>query len=293
MTKRLFVTLCAAIVVFVFARSSLASGHGPVFASATPVNGRGGWTIDQAFTVREGDDDTRSTMIKTMVSYGITEDIQLSVSAPLAMRDGNLGPARMMSLMSSDKELEGLVGYRFHKRPVGIGGRFESTLYAGGSLPFEVRRGAVRAGSPRPAAGASLEIGAATGYASRAHYVWLGGGVQRFFERKGDRIGSSRLATVVYGYRPPFLRTEAGKPDLRFFGEATVEDRSAATVAGGPVDAARTLFAGPTTLLLYKAFGVEGGVLFPVHQSSESGRVQERIRLALNVSYFFWPRGTK
>lgn len=293
MTQRLFVTLSVAIVVFVFARSSLASGHGPVFASATPVNGRGGWTIDQAFTVREGDDDARSTMIKTMISYGITEDIQLSVSAPLAMRDGNLSPARMMGLMSSDKELEGLVGYRFHKRPVGIGGRVESTLFGGGTLPLEVRRGAVHAGLPRPAAGASLQIGAATGYASRAHYLWLGGGVQRFFERKGDRVGLSRLATVVYGYRPPFLRTEAGKPDLRFFGEATVEDRGAATVAGRRVDAARTLFAGPTTLLLYKAFGVEGGVLFPIHQSTENGRVQERVRLALNVSYFFWPRGIK
>jgi hypothetical protein len=291
MTSRFQGAIALVLIFMAGASRSDASGHGPVFAAATPVNGRGGWTLDQAFTVRAGDDGEHSEMLKTMLSYGITEEVQLSVSVPLAMHDGNLSQARMMSLMSSDKELEGLVGYRFHKKPVGIGGRFESTLYVGGTLPFEVRRGDVQAGTPRPAAGASVEVAASTGYASRSHYVWVGGGVQRFFERKNERLGSSRLATVVYGYRPPFLRTEAGKPDLRFFGEATFEDRTAATVAGLNIDSARTVFAGPTTLFLYKAFGIEGGVLFPVYQSIGRTRVKERMRVAVNVSYFFWPKG--
>jgi len=287
-----FGTATALILIVLTGASRLyASGHGPVFAGATPVNGRGGWTLDQAFTVRTGDDGERSEMLKTMLSYGITEEVQLSVSAPLAMRDGNLSQARMMSLMSSDKELEALVGYRFHKKPVGIGGRLESTLYVGGTLPFEMRRGAEQAGTPRPAAGASAEVAVATGYASRGHYVWVGGGLQRFFERKNERLGSSRLVTAVYGYRPPVLRTEAGKPDLRFFGEMTFEDRTAASIAGLNIDSARTVFAGPTTLFLYKAFGVAGGVLFPVHQSIGRTRVKEGMRVAVNVSYFFWPKG--
>lgn len=284
-SRFVFVAYCA-----VYAAPALASGHGPVFGATTPTLGRGGWSVDQAFTIRSGDDDQRSTMIKTMISYGITEEVQLSVSLPIAMHDGNLSQARMMSLMSSDKEMEGLVGYRFHKRPVGIGGRFESTVYLGGTVPFEAERGAVQAGVPGIAAGASAEVAIATGYASRSHYVWVGGGLQHFFERQQERIGPSRLATVVYGYRPPALRTEAGKPDLRFFGEATFEDRGASTVAGQPVDSARTLFAGPTALLLYKAFGVEGGVLFPVTATTTSGRAKERFRAAINFSYFFWPQ---
>ena len=45
-----------------------ASGHGPVFGAATPTLGRGGWSLDQAWTLRAGDDDQRQQMLKTMLS---------------------------------------------------------------------------------------------------------------------------------------------------------------------------------------------------------------------------------
>src|SRR5262249_54561493 len=124
---------------------------------------------------------------------------------------------------------------------------------------------------------------------SRAHYVWVGGAVQRFGERDGDRVGDSRLATAVYGYRPPALRTEAGKPDLRFFVEVTAEDRGASRVSGiERPDGARTVFVGPTSLLLHKAFGLEAGILFPAYQHTDQLAVREHVRVAVNVSYFFW-----
>jgi hypothetical protein len=259
-----------------------AAGHGPVFGATTPTLGRGGWSIDQAWTARCGEDGDRQQMLKTMLSYGVTENLQLSASLPLAMGDGRLAGARMMSLMSSDRELEGLVGYRFQRRTIGIGGRRESTVYLGGTVPLETRRTGVGAGP-------SIELSAATGYASRAHYVWVGGGVQHFFDRAGDRLGESRLATVVYGYRPPALRTESGKPDLRFFVEATAEDRTPDRIAGVTVgDGARTIFVGPTALLLHKAIGVEGGVLFPAYQRIDASHDAERFRVAINLAYFFW-----
>jgi hypothetical protein len=68
-----------------------------------------------------------------------------------------------MSLMSNERELEVLAGYRFQRRVIGVGGRQESTVYAGATVPFESRRGGVQA-SP------SLYLGGATGYASRSHY---------------------------------------------------------------------------------------------------------------------------
>jgi hypothetical protein len=274
--------LLAFSVIFLSAHTVAASGHGPVFGAATPTLGRGGWSVDQAWTFRSGDDDERQQMIKTMLSFGLTENLQISGSFPLAMSDGHLAPARMMSAMSSDRELEGLLAYRFQRRPIGIGGRQESTFYAGATAPLESRRNGIGVGP-------SFEAGASTGYASRAHYVWVGGGVQHFFERGGDRFGESRMLTLVYGYRPAPLRTEAGKPDLRFFVEATTEDRTAARLAGVESGGrARTIFIGPTSLLLHRAVGFEAGVLFPAYQTVPAGSLRERVRIAVNVSYFFW-----
>jgi hypothetical protein len=258
-----------------------ASGHGPMFGAATPTLGRGGWSIDQAYTFRggEGEDPQSQQMFKTMVSFGITETVQVSGSVPVAMGDG-LAPTRMMSSMSSEREFEGLVAYRFQRRPIGIGGRQESTLYVGGTVPMEDER----AGLP---VGPSFVMQAATGYASRAHYAWVGGGIQHFLEHDGARQGASRFLTFVYGYRPPPLRVEPGKPDLRFFVEATAEDRTNSVVSG--VDAGRggrAVFVGPTSLVVYKAIAVEGGVLFPVYQQTAQDR--ERVRVAVNFAYFFW-----
>ena len=262
--------------------SARASGHGPVFGAATPTLGRGGWSLDTAWTLRDGDDDQRQQMLKTMLSFGITENLQLSGSVPLAMSDAAVAPARMMAAMSSDRELEGLLAYRFQRRTIGIGGRQESTMYFGGTAPLERRRRDVGVGG-------SLEAGVASGYASRAHYFWAGGAVQHFAERAGDRLGDSRLFTVVYGYRPPPLQTEAGKPDLRFFVEVTAEDRGASRFSGVEQQTgARTVFVGPTSLLLHKAFGIEAGVLFPAYQRVDAAAVRERVRVAVNVAYFFW-----
>jgi len=137
--------------------------------------------------------------------------------------------------------------------------------------------------------GASVEAGISTGFASRAHYVWVGGGLQHFFERDGQQFGSSRLVTAVYGYRPAILRTEAGKPDLRFFVEATAEDRASARASSAiAADGARTVFVGTTALLLYKAVGVEGGVLFPAYEAVAPATPAERVRVAVNFTYFFW-----
>jgi hypothetical protein len=260
------------LLVSLPATAAFASGHGPVFGTATPTLGRGGWSLDQAWTIRTGEEDQRQQMLKTMLSFGVTENIQLSGSVPLVMGDANLAPARMMSAMSNDREFEGLLAYRFQRRTVGIGGRQESTFYIGGTAPFESRRNGIGVGP-------SIEGGISTGYASRAHYVWVGGALQHYAERGGDRVSDSRLVTAVYGYRPPALRTEAGKPDLRFFVEMTAEDRGSG---------ARTVFVGPTSLLLHKAIAIEGGVLFPAYQRIDSASSRERMRIAVNVAYFFW-----
>ena len=282
MNTRIGAALLAVVLSLALSPPAFGSGHGPVFGVATPTLGRGGWSLDQAWTMRAGDDDEHEQMLKTMLSFGITENLQLSGSFPLATSDGTLAPARMMGAMSSDREFEALTAYRFQRRTIGIGGRQESTFYVGGTAPFERRRNGTDIGP-------SVEAGISTGYASRAHYAWVGGAVQHYFDRGNAQFGDSRLITGVYGYRPAILRTEAGKPDLRFFVEVTAEDRARPQVSGVALPiGARTVFVGPTSLLLYKGVALEGGVLFPVYERIDSGSTTERVRIAVNVAYFFW-----
>lgn len=259
-----------------------ASGHGPVFGGATPTLGRGGWSLDEAWTGRFCSADQPSDqMLRTMLSYGFTENLQFSVSVPVPLSTGTLPPARMMSIMSSTTELESLVGWRFQRRDVGIGGRQESTVYIGGTVPLT---DAVN-GMPL---GPSLYVSAATGYASRSQYVWASAGLQQYATRDGERVGGSQFASVVYGYRPPFLRLEPPKPDLRFFAEGTYEHRNASTPNSAVSPASNTLFVGPTILLLYRGYGLSGGVQFPTYSDVPPNVARERVRVAINVSYFFW-----
>jgi hypothetical protein len=55
-----------------------------------------------------------------------------------------------------------------------------------------------------------------------------------------------------------------------------------------PDTGGRILLVGPTTLLLYKQYGIEGGVLFPVYQSPNGIQPREHYRVVINASYFFW-----
>ena len=264
--------------------SASASGHGPVFGAATPTLGKGGWSFDQAWMGRTAEGpDGMDQMLRTMISFGVTEDLQISASVPIPLATSRAMPmGRMMAMMSGNREFEALVGWRFHRQAVGDSARFESTVYAGGTLPMEARRAGVRTAPSTYAA-------ASTGYASRSHYFWIGGGYQRHADDAGDRLGDVTLYSVVYGYRPKALRLDYPKPDLRFFVEAVGESTGRARHDGVRTDTGgRVLMAGPTALLLYKAYGIEGGLLFPVYQRTHGRQPEERVRFAVNVSYFFW-----
>jgi hypothetical protein len=278
--------VAAAVAIALSAELVHASGHGPVFGAATPTLGKGGWSFDQAWMGQalKGPADAGS-MLRSMISFGITEKLQLSGSLPIPL-GGSRGmtPGRMTSMMSGHRDFEALVGWRFQTRPIGEGARLESTVYIGGTIPFDSMRGGI---STSPAGYVSV----ATGYASRSHYFWAGASHQRNAERSGDRLGSVSSYSVVYGYRPPAWRREYPKPDLRFFIEA-VGDKTARAMHDGTTMAdtgGHVILVGPSVLLLYKAYGVEGGMLFPVHQQTGSMQPQERFRFGVNFTYFFWP----
>ena len=282
-------TATALAIAIMLQPSVAASGHGPVFGAATPTLGKGGWQFDQAWMGQHMDGSDDAQILRSMIGVGLTERIQVSVSLPVQLMDGGFPPAgRMMSMMSFNRDIEALAGWRFHTRPVGQGARFESTVFAGGTVPLvsEVA-GLVTA----PAA----YIGLTSGYASRAHYFWAGVSHQHATERSDDRLGHVSSFSLVYGYRPPAWRLDYPKPDLRLFVEAVGDSTSSARHAGQPMPntGGRVMLVGPSTLLLYKAYGLEAGILFPVYQHLDGTQPSERFRFAVNFTYFFWPASPK
>ena len=286
LTRPIALTLAAVMVVVLSTSTLHASGHGPVFGGATPTLGKGAWSFDQAWMGQVMRGTTKQEqLLRSMLSLGITEKVQISASVPIPLGSSGMMPAgRMMAMMPGTRDFEALVGWRFHSRPVGIGARIETTVYVGGLVPLDSSRGGVATGP-----GAFVSI--ASGYASREHYFWLGASHQRHAERSGDRAGAVTSYSVVYGYRPPAWRLEYPKPDLRFFVEA-VADKTERMQHGGrvmPDSGGEVVLIGPSMLLLYKAYAIEGGVLFPVYQRTNGTQPEERFRFGVNVAYFFWP----
>jgi hypothetical protein len=272
--------------VFVLSGTTLgASGHGPVFGGATPTLGKGGWQFDQAWMGQSTEEAVEQTL-RSMISFGITERIQISTSVPIPLTTTGQPPTgRMTASMSDAPNLEATGAWRFHVRPVGHGARLESTVFLGASMPTQAQRGGVRSGP------ATL-VAIASGYASRVHYFWAGAGYEKRIARGGDQWGDVGYYSLVYGYRPPFLQLDYPKPDLRFFVEAQGESNGH-TQSGGLRNVnsgGRILLVGPTTLLLYKQYGLEGGILFPVYQRSNGLQDREHYRVVVNASYFFWLR---
>lgn len=277
--------LAYAAALLVWPVSLSASGHGPVFGLTTPTNAQGAWAVDFGVMGRVGDGD-EGAMTRGMLTYGFTEDIQLSVSAPLIFASAPFAPARGTAMMPGSGDFEAIGAWRFHRKGTGVGRRVESTAYGGLIMPGP-QRPAGMARDLRRAPGVYSAV--ATGVASRSHYVWAGIGYTRFAERGGDRRPDIFSYSAVWGYRPPALRKEYPHWDWRLFVELTGEKSGNLRRSG--VEHAETgghqILLGPTALGIYKSYAIEGGVQFPVYRHIGARLQRETIRYALNLSYFF------
>ncbi len=261
------------------------SGHGPVFGLATPTNPAKGWTLDLGLMGRAGGGE-RGSMFRAMVSYGITEDFQISASGPAILASGALPPTRGTAMMPATGDIEGIAAWRFHRRGTAVGTRVESTAYGGIIAPGPQRpRGMAGDLARAPGFYAAL----ATGVASRSHYAWGGFGYMRFLERNRDRRSDVLLYTAVWGYRPVGLRKDYPHWDWRGFVELTGERFGGMIHAGVHVPATRghQVFLGPAVLGIYRNYAIQGGVQFPVYRRIGSAVAAERLRVAMNFSYFF------
>jgi len=262
-----------------------ASGHGPVFALATPTNGKGGWSLDIGTMGRFGTDSS-GAMTRAMLSYGITQDFQLSLSGPFVFSTAPLAPGRVTAMMPANGDYEAMGAWRFQRRDTAVGSRVETTAYGGVILP----------GSQKPPGligqlhWAPGFVGmVATGYASRKHYLWAGIGGMHFDESRGDRRPNMLMYSLVYGYRPKPLRKEYPQWDGRFFVEMNGEYSDGVQHSGLSVPGTNggQAYVGPATLWLYKNYGIEGGIQWPVYRNTGPQFERERYRFAIDFSYFF------
>lgn len=277
-----FLVAASASGVVLTPRSVQASGHGPVYGLATPTLGQGGWSVDLALMGRLGSRDV--AMMRPMLSYGVTPDLQVSLSLPLPLSvPPDVRPSRTMAMMPASRDVEILAGWRFHRQAPAIGARFESTAYAGVVLPTDAARSGV---DTAPGLYAAL----VTGYASRGVYAWAGGLFRRYAATAGpdsDRVGDLVMYSLVLGYRPPRFRKDLPHADWRLFVELIGEHTRRDRVAGveRPDTGGHQVFVGPTLLGLYGDWGVSGGPVFRVYDSQQ--RRGDSVRLVVNFTRWF------
>jgi len=282
-TNRILCVLLAALAAL--AESAWASGHGPVFGLTTPTNGKGGWSLDLGLMGRKGAQDT-GAMLRAMLAYGITQDLQVSLSGPVVFASAPLAPGRLTGMMPGTGDFEAIGAWRFHRQGTDVGTRFETTAY-GGVIVQGPQRPAGMLRDLRKAPGVYTAI--ATGMASRSHYHWGGVGNVRFADSEGDRRPNTFLYSFVWGFRPPPWQKEYPHWDWRFFVEVTGEDSSRVRRNGiaVPGTGGHQVFLGPTTLGIYKNYAIEGGIQFPVYRNVGALHQRESFRFAINFSYFF------
>jgi hypothetical protein len=283
--KRTSKIILAGALTVCTARMASASGHGPVFGLATPTNGKGAWSLDLGTAGRVGIADS-GVMSRAMLSYGITQDLQISVSGPVVFSSAPLAPARVTAMIPATGDFEALGAWRFQRWDNGVGSRIETTAYGGVILPGSQRPPGLL-GQLHWSPGVLGMI--VTGYASRANYVWAGVGGMHFHESDGDRRPDMPMYSLVYGYRPKFLRKDYPHWDGRFFVEMNGEYSNRVLHDGVrvPDTKGRQVFLGPTTLWIYKNYGIEGGIQWPVFRNTGPQFERESYRFAIDFSYFF------
>jgi len=261
-----------------------AQGHGPVYGLSTPTLGRGGWSFELA-GMRRWFHGGGATMVRPMASYGVTEDVQLSLSVPVPLQRAARAPQmRAFTRMPAQSDVELMLGWRVQRHGIGVGRRRETTLWLAADLPTE----AIRSGTETSSA---LFVGVVTGYASRSSYLWIGAAYRRPLAvgTAQWREGDTTMGSLVVGYRPRPFRVDYPRPDWRLFVEVVGErvGGGSGDVGSVPDAGRRQLYAGVTALGLYGSWGIAGGPAYPLYQSRSPQYSDDGIRIVVNMTRWF------
>ena len=224
-------------------------------------------------------------MMQAQLSYGLTENLKLTFSAPLDVQADAHAPSSVTATVPFAGDFGLLSWYRFYRKDL-AGKRMEATAFGGPlfSGPQQVV-GRYRGLNT----GVGWIGGGVTGVASRSYYIWAGMSYQRYPEVEGNRRPDLVTYTAVAGYRPYSWRTDYPRWDWRVFGEFTGERGGLFRFQHAPVEGSlsRQMFAGPSVLGVYRSIGIEAGVQFPLYRNVTSFYQRETYRAAINLAYFF------
>jgi len=227
-----------------------------------------------------------AAMLRSMLSYGVTQDVQVSLSLPMPLYAGEgVTAVRGLARMPVTPDVEMLLGWRFDREATDVGARRESTAWIGFAYPTDAVRAAARTAP-------GLFGALVTGYASRSIYAWAGGAYRRYMTPAGsaaDHPGDAAMLTLVLGYRPGAFRHDYPHPDWRVFLEV-VGERTGRDVIDGieQADTGSTqAYAALTLLGLYGPWGISGGPALPVYRNFNGSQRRERMRFVVNTTFWF------
>jgi hypothetical protein len=281
--KEATIIASASVAFWLLPQLIYASGHGPVFALATPTNPKAGFSFDTSVMGRYSGGS--GTMFRATLGYGITENLKVSASAPLVFKAEPFSISRTAAFTPMGGDFEALGLWRFQRTDFKVGARFETTAIGGLLVPGpQSDSGPLKGIEKRPGG----LVGIVSGVASRSHYAWAGTTYQSYGAADGDRRPDVLLYSFAYAYRPESWRKDNGW-DWRIFGECTGERTGLVERAGAVLAGSRSnqVFVGPTTLGVYKNYAVSAGVQFAVHRDVGPIYPRERVRVAVNFTIFF------
>ena len=123
----------AIAAIFAIAPLLSAADHGPVFGLATPTNPKGGWSFDLGANGRGGNGGTTAT-VETELSYGLTQNLKLTASAPVVIEPDPYPPSSVTTNTPISGDFSGLAWGRFQRKDLS-GKRIESTAVSGIPIP--------------------------------------------------------------------------------------------------------------------------------------------------------------
>ena len=96
-----------------------------MFGLGTPTNPKGGWSFNLGFNRRGG-----SGMMQTQLSYGVTENLKLTFSAPLDVQADAHAPSSVTTSVPFAGDFGLTAWYRFYRKDL-KGKRVEATATGG------------------------------------------------------------------------------------------------------------------------------------------------------------------
>ncbi len=274
-SKHRFTKLIFILFVGISLYPSFAQGL-PVFGLRPPTLYKGGIGIELDFmgdqSSASGLSDKNQYFLITSLFYGITTDLTVRTNIPVVLerRVGSISSTGVGDIVLLSK-------YRFWRHDE-IGAQDALSAMVGVKLPT-----GKTSVTPRLGSGAfDLILGLVIGRDSRR---WtFSGDIQTVLKTEGSnniRVGHQFLANMAFGLRP--WLGEYTDPDFIIMTELNWKGQLKSTLSGTSLanSGGHRLFVAPGFTLIYRNWGLRGGVQIPIYQELNDNQRSDDYRFSL------------